>query len=73
MPLHLPKDQYSAMMLINQLANAGHVAGVGYQVKKEKGKTILVAIRVQFGTKIEVEPPSTISMAGSGMTILGPN
>jgi len=72
MGIKLPQDGYSAMELINQLANAGHIAGVGYQTKKVGGKTVLVAIRAQVGTVIEVDEPGPIARANSGMLKLGP-
>jgi hypothetical protein len=71
MAINLPQDGYAAMAMINHLANSGAIAGVSYEVKKKNGKNMLVGIRAQIGIELEVNPPSPIIMAKSGMIKLG--
>lgn len=72
MGLKLPQDGYTAMILINQLANAGKIAGVAYQTKQDKGEVVLVSIRAVIGPRIVVDKPDPIAMANTGMVRLGP-
>jgi len=72
MAMKLPQDGYTAMMLINQLVNAGQIAGVAYQTKRDKGEVVLISIRAVIGPRIVVDEPGPIAMANSGMVRLGP-
>lgn len=73
MALRLPQDGYSAMVFINNLTNAGHIKGVGYNIKKLPGGShILVSITAHIGTKLFVEKPPSIIMPG-GMVKVGGN
>jgi hypothetical protein len=73
MAINLPQDGYEAMVLINGLANQGHVAGVSYRTKKEGGKCVLKSITAHIGSKIEVNIPGEAAMARSGMMKLAGN
>ena len=73
MAIKLPEDGYEAMVLINQLTNHNHVAGVSYSTKIEGGKELLKSITAHIGTQIEVNTPGPRQMARSGMMILNHN
>jgi len=74
MPINLPQDGYTAMVLINQLANSNKVAGVAYDVVKEKGGVcVLSKITVHIGARIIVNPPGPMARAKSGMMKLNHN
>jgi len=72
MAINLPQDGYSAMMLVNQLANHDAVAGVSYDVADDKkGNCVLKKIIIFIGPEIKANRPSKVDMARSGMMKLG--
>ena len=73
MGLKLPENGYDAMVLINNLANSGRIAGVSYQTEVDKGEVVLVSIRAVIGPRIVVDVPGPIERANRGMVKLGGN